>query len=112
MASLFTPFNEDFVGRIKDIPDRKWIPSRKCWAVPENSLNKVREIMRDIYGYDDLTCPYTTITFDVEEAYDPYSVIPKKGEIFIHNSHAYKCIEIDGNVNYDDFIHCTVLGSG
>lgn len=54
-ASVFTPFNRDFVAAIKsNIGGRKWDADNKCWTVPEESLPQVRQIMMDVYGETDL----------------------------------------------------------
>lgn len=54
-ASVFTPYNADFVRRLKGgIGGAKWNPSEKCWTVPASSVDAVREIMMDVYGETDV----------------------------------------------------------
>lgn len=54
-ASIYTPFNRDFVAAIKsNIGGRRWDADNKCWTVPEESLPQVRQIMMDVYGETDL----------------------------------------------------------
>lgn len=54
-ASIYTPFNRDFVAAIKsNIGGRKWDADNKCWTVPEEALSQVRQIMMDVYGETDL----------------------------------------------------------
>lgn len=52
-ANLFTPYNAEFVREIKTIGGARWNSSSKCWTVPEECLDRAREIMVDIYGYAD-----------------------------------------------------------
>lgn len=51
-AQVFTPYNADFVSRIKLLGGR-WNPTQKCWTVNENAVEDVRSAMRNIYGQDD-----------------------------------------------------------
>ena len=54
-ASIYTPFNRDFVAAIKtNIGGRKWDADNKCWTVPEEALPQARQIMMDVYGETDL----------------------------------------------------------
>lgn len=55
MANIYSPYNTEFVAQIKKISGRKWEPVLKCWSVPENFVNVVREIMQNIYGFTDIT---------------------------------------------------------
>jgi hypothetical protein len=52
-ADVFTPYNAEFVRRIKNAGGR-WNGSSKCWTVPASAVDAVREIMRDVYGRDDV----------------------------------------------------------
>lgn len=51
-AQVFTPYNADFVSRIKLMGGR-WNPMQKCWTVNESAVDDVRAAMRNIYGQDD-----------------------------------------------------------
>lgn len=53
-ANVYTPYNPDFVKKIKGIGGAKWDGSEKCWTVPETAIEVVREIMNDVYGYSDV----------------------------------------------------------
>ena len=46
-ASIYTPFNRDFVAAIRNVGGRKWDGENKCWTVPEEALPEVRKIMTD-----------------------------------------------------------------
>ena len=50
---VFTPYEADFVRAIKRIAGSKWNSDEKCWEVPESSIERVRQIMKDVYGHDD-----------------------------------------------------------
>ena len=73
-ASIYTPFNRDFVAAIKtNIGGRKWDADNKCWTVPEESLPQVRQIMREVYGETDLPDAGGSVTVKVtfkEEWYE------------------------------------------
>ena len=51
-ANIYTPYNADFVSRVKLLGGR-WNASDRCWAVPEDAVEDVRAAMREIYGRDD-----------------------------------------------------------
>lgn len=54
-ANLFTPYNPDFVKKIKGIGGAKWNASEKCWGIPEAAVDAAREIMQEVYGYSDIS---------------------------------------------------------
>ena len=70
-ASIYTPFNRDFVAGIRNVGGRKWDADNKCWTVPEESLPQVRQIMMDVYGETDLpnTCGSVTVKVTFKEEY-------------------------------------------
>ena len=70
-ASVFTPFNHDFVNAIRNVGGRKWDSENKCWTVPEEALTQVRQIMMDVYGETDLpnTCGSVTVKVAFKEEY-------------------------------------------
>lgn len=53
MASVFTPYNREFVDLVKGIGGRKWNADRKCWMVPEAEIEQVRKYMMDVFGETD-----------------------------------------------------------
>lgn len=54
-AYVYTPYNPDFVNRMHGIGGARWDGQRKCWVVPEDSIVAVRVIMKNVYGYTDLS---------------------------------------------------------
>ena len=52
-ANIFTPFNSEFVKRVKLFGGRL-NAAAKCWSVPASAVDPVRELMRGVYGRDDL----------------------------------------------------------
>ena len=65
-ASIYTPYNAEFVRRVKNAGGR-WDANEKCWAVPSSAVDAVREIMRDVYGRDDVDAGQTVkvrLTFE------------------------------------------------
>lgn len=54
MAQIKTPYNANFVAKIKMVGGAKWDAEKRRWTVPESAVPAVREIMRDVYGRDDL----------------------------------------------------------
>ena len=53
IADLYTPYNPDFIRRIKGIGGAKWSAGEKCWQIPADAVDAAREIMKDVYGYSD-----------------------------------------------------------
>ena len=53
-AYVYTPYNPNFVEEIKTIGKAKWDPVNKCWTVPVATVDRVREIMMEVYGETDL----------------------------------------------------------
>lgn len=51
-AKLYTPYNKDFIEKIKGFGG-KWDGRARAWTVDEEVLDTAREIMSDVYGYND-----------------------------------------------------------
>ena len=51
-AEIYTPYNPEFVRRIKMIGNAKW--TGKAWSVPEAAVEEARAIMLDVYGETDV----------------------------------------------------------
>lgn len=66
-AEVYTPYNSDFVKRIKQIDGRRWDRSNGCWTVPVESVNIVREIMMDVFGMCDLPAKTIKLRINVKE---------------------------------------------
>lgn len=77
-ASVYTPFNRDFVDKIK-LMGARWNPAARCWQVDECIVPDVREAMRSVYGRDDQ--PVAEVV-DVELTFDE-SVCEGKGPVTI-----------------------------
>lgn len=65
IARVYTPYNPDFVKAIKKIGGAKWDREKRCWAVPESAVDAAREIMKNVYGYNDNT-PNETVKVRVK----------------------------------------------
>lgn len=57
---IFTPYNAEFVKRVKQLSGARWNGADKCWQVSAAAEDAIREIMREIYGRDDR--PTETVT--------------------------------------------------
>lgn len=55
IANIYVPYNKEFISEIKNIGSAKWNPNEKCWTVPEEYIDNVREMMVHIYGYSDIS---------------------------------------------------------
>ena len=53
-AYIYTPYNPEFVRKIKQIGGARWNSSEKAWTVPEDMVEPVREIMMEVYGETDV----------------------------------------------------------
>ena len=49
-AMLYTPYNPEFVKRIKKFSDARWNSGEKCWTIDESNLDAARVIMKEIYA--------------------------------------------------------------
>lgn len=65
--SVFTPYNAQFVARIKMLSGSRWSREEKCWQVSAANEEAVREIMREIYGRDDRPIKTVTVRIRVPE---------------------------------------------
>lgn len=60
IAAIYTPYSSEFVQRVKALGGR-WDAADRCWNVCEQTVEMVREAMREIYGRCD-TEPTATVT--------------------------------------------------
>lgn len=54
-AMIFSPYSREFVKKLKGIGDARWNPNKECWVVPEEDVSRVRRMMVEAYGENDLT---------------------------------------------------------
>ena len=73
MASVYTPYNKDFIAKIKAIGGRKWNAAEKCWMVPETEIDTVRQYMMDVYGETDQLDDSEKVTVRVTFNKDAYA---------------------------------------
>jgi len=82
-ANIFTPYNAEFVKRIKGIGGAKWNAGDKCWTVPAEAVDAARDIMMDVYGETDIPDGSEklklriTALVDIEELRAPVSYFGK-----------------------------------
>jgi hypothetical protein len=55
IVNIYVPCNKEFISEIKNIGSAKWNSDEKCWTVPEEYIDNVREMMMHIYGYSDIS---------------------------------------------------------
>lgn len=72
MAKVFTPYNTDFVSKIKNIGGRRWDSVERCWMVPETEIGTVREYMQAVFGETDLPDDSEKVTVKVMFNRDTY----------------------------------------
>lgn len=78
-AMLYTPYNPEFVKRIKKFSDARWNSGEKCWTIDESNLDAARVIMKEIYGYaDNEINEKVTLKIHVKE-----SVSKKHGDVIL-----------------------------
>lgn len=62
--AIYTPYDKKFVQTIKRIGSARW--NGDAWTVPEDYIDDVRDIMKDIYGRDDLSNCGETVDAEVD----------------------------------------------
>ena len=66
--NVYTPYNKDFVRRIKGIGGTRWNPNARAWNVPAAGIETARGIMVDIYGESDIPAEQKMVTIRVKFA--------------------------------------------
>lgn len=64
-AYVETPYNKEFVSKIKQIGGARWNASSRCWMVPEAEVDTVRTYMREVFGETDLPDDAERVTVEV-----------------------------------------------
>ena len=54
IIKITTPYNKDFVNKMHGVTRAKWNRLENCWEAPEETINDVRGILKDVYGYSDI----------------------------------------------------------
>lgn len=65
-AYVYTPYHPGFVKDIKTIGKARWDSVDKCWTVPAATVDRVREIMMEVYGETDLPDVSKRVTVRVQ----------------------------------------------
>lgn len=55
IIEVFTPYNKQFVSRIRNFGGSRWDDNKKCWILPENAISEIRKVMFDVYGESDIS---------------------------------------------------------
>ena len=51
---VYTPYNREFVKKIKRISSAKWSYNKGCWEVDKIEIGVIRQFMMDCYGENDI----------------------------------------------------------
>ena len=100
---VYTPYNPDFVKKIRRIGRAEWDSSKRCWCVPEEFLEVVRKIMEEVYGYSDITENETVsleVTFN-SEASEWTSDVVLFGKVIAHASHRDSGARVGDDVAFE-----------
>lgn len=69
-VEIYTPYNRDFIDALKkQIGGARWNALKKCWTAPEEMLDAVRAILKDVYGYTDIEDAGKLYTVRLESLY-------------------------------------------
>lgn len=71
-AYISSPYNPDFVKEIHSIGSAKWHAATKEWQVPIDSLEDVKQVLRDVYGTDgsENSEPKVTVKLTIDDNVD------------------------------------------
>lgn len=72
ISHVYTPYNAEFVAKIKGIGGAKWNGSLRCWDIPSFAVDSCREIMKSVYGETDRTeedAKYVTLRLTFNEEF-------------------------------------------
>lgn len=58
-AYIYTPYNKEFIKRVKMIGDASWRGG--AWVTDKVFVPAIRELLKDVYGYDDTSIEIDTI---------------------------------------------------
>ena len=53
-AKVFTPYNPDFVKKIRNVGKASWNRTEGCWIIPSSAVDSARNFMVEVYGESDL----------------------------------------------------------
>lgn len=54
MIYIYTPYNPDFISKLKGTIKCRWDATLRCWVMQKDMIDTVRNIMTEVYGYNDL----------------------------------------------------------
>lgn len=68
-----TPYNAEFIAKVKNIGGAKWDRYEKAWVLDEDYIEDVRMVLADVYGYtDEDDIKMLKLQIDVEEGDEIY----------------------------------------
>lgn len=103
VACVYTPYNPDFVRKIKCIGGAWWNSDVRCWCIPETAIIAVRKIMSDVYGYSDIE-ENETISIEVtfnDEVSEYRSDVVLFGKVLAHARHRDSGARIGDDFAYE-----------
>ena len=69
---IYTPYNPEFVKEMHKIGSAKWDGSKKAWTADTDAEDIVRNVLKDIYGYEEGKVE-DTVTVTVKALVDSYA---------------------------------------
>lgn len=113
--SIYTPYNLEFIGKIKSIDGRKWDISNKCWTVPVAAIDTVREMIVTVFGESDIMGCKDGVETGKETVKEKYSRLFKlareTGENQLLNSWFTGCNDPDLECDHD-WVHKWAMPDG
>lgn len=104
-AYIKTPFNLDFIQRIKLVKGYKWNPKAKMWVVPstDENIDYIRQAMLEVYGINDESeVPRIDITISFPKEYE------EEKRLVLFDKRLATIYERRGEVRLDDDV--SILG--
>lgn len=71
-AKVYTPYNKEFVAKIKLIGGAKWEAAEKCRSIPKEEIETARAYMVDVYGMSDIPDTSEKVNVEVRFNADDY----------------------------------------
>lgn len=98
-AEVYTPYSKEFISELKRrVGGARWSASQKCWTVPEEALDAVRDILKSVYGYTDQADAGRLCTVTLKVAY----MVAECGPVSIFNRVVARAYSRDSGATVGD----------
>lgn len=98
-----SPYDPTFIGRVKDLGGR-WDSKKEQWFVPDSKVGELREVLSDLYDWDDTDNEYAVINYEADALKEDGNALKLGNMVIAERPSRDRKVQISKNtICLDDF---------